>query len=825
MPYYQRAESVTSSRPHARLRAAELTLSERPGNAYNKAEPPRAAVQPLRVQTLGGFSLLRGDEEIVAKAWQSERVWLLFTALLSVANHRLSRTQAIELLWPDKDLADPANSLREVLSKLRSPLGGDSGASTHTYVRSDGIALVLVPDTVIIDADRFILKAQRAAAERDLAQCQAAIELYSGDFLPQGTTDPSSRHASFLRARRVALRRTASDLFALAGELSEDGDPRLAAGYFQRAFTLTPAAEEKARQLMRCLARLGELAAVQEVFGSLVRSLAYQGVPPSDATVQLRDQLLDTGARSRATQPDREPPLALLTLLIACGEGTRPASVEAVIAAHGGSSIGPDRGDGHWRFSFGSPVDALSAARNLTSPARGAALPRGLRVAVHTGLTGQWLEKTSTCAVVESLAELAHPTQVLVSHVTCIVAEGTLPPAMALYKLDSYELASSVQAMSVYQLSSSDTLIEFPPLHARRHRPHNLPVAATTYLPRPRLQSRLGALLMPRTTHGTRLLTLTGVGGGGKTRLALQIAQDVLPHFRGGAWLVELASLTEQREVPAQIGRAIGLQEERSCSFMDTITGHLRTLEHPILLVLDNCEHLNSACAQASAAMLHASEYVYLLATSRERLGMLEERTEEVPLLSTAAESSGKYRLEDIGRAESVRLFCTRAAEAVSGFELSAAHAEFVARICSKLDGIPLATELAAAQLARCSLTEIVEGLDHCITLLASGNAGAMPRQQTLHAAIDWSYQLLSMEARMLFRRLGVFAGGWTLPAAVDICGQDGLMAEQVGPLLREVVLASLAIPYRAREQHRYRMLEPVRQFALDRLHAHGGST
>ena len=225
--------------------------------------------------------------------------------------------------------------------------------------------------------------------------------------------------------------------------------------------------------------------------------------------------------------------------------------------------------------------------------------------------------------------------QALVSHVTAAAVADSAPPGLSLLKLDSYVLPSSTQAFAVYQVSSAGSPVVFPPLQAHRHRPHNLPAAMTTYLPRPRLQARLGALLAPSASNRTRLLTLTGVGGGGKTRLALQLARDLLPHFPEGAWVVELASLTEPRDVPAQIGRALGLREERTRPFMETISSYLRSREQPILLVLDNCEHLLSACAQASASLLQAGEEVYLLATSRERLDMQGERAEEVPLLST----------------------------------------------------------------------------------------------------------------------------------------------------------------------------------------------
>ena len=255
-------------------------------------------VPVLYVQTLGGFSLRRGDVLVPTESWRNERLWPLFTGLLSAANHRLSRDQLIELLWPDKDLADPANSLREVLSKLRRRLApaGVAVAATPAYIRNEGPFLALVPDTVAIDADMFLSAAQQALATRNLTICQEAIDSYGGDYLPQGTSGTLPRHAALIQGRRNVLRRTASDLLALTAELCEETDARRAAQYLQRALSLNPTAEDKARRLMTVLGRLGELAAVQDVFGTLSRTLAQQGVPPSQETVIVRDRMLEAGA-------------------------------------------------------------------------------------------------------------------------------------------------------------------------------------------------------------------------------------------------------------------------------------------------------------------------------------------------------------------------------------------------------------------------------------------------------------------------------------------------------------------------------------------------
>ncbi|MGH2410499.1 MAG: ATP-binding protein, partial [Chloroflexota bacterium] len=292
------------------------------------------------------------------------------------------------------------------------------------------------------------------------------------------------------------------------------------------------------------------------------------------------------------------------------------------------------------------------------------------------------------------------------------------------------------------------------------------------------------------------------------------------PHFPGGAWLVELAALTSERDLIAAVGTALGLREERDRPFQEIVVAYLRAQERPILLVVDNCEHLRGPCARLIATLLQAGSWVRVLATSRERLGMQGERAEEVPPLTTPPAGPAGTRLGDITRSEAVRLFCERAQNVTPGFSLNGETAAAIALVCRRLDGIPLAIELAAAQLAWRPLAAIAGDLDDFPTLLACGNAGAPERHQTLRAALDWSYCLLDPPTRIIFRRLSVFAGGCTLPAAEAVCAGSDLPPGDVALLLRKLVTASLVRCYKWRKHERYRMLEPVRQYALEWLGA-----
>ena len=306
-----------------------------------------------------------------------------------------------------------------------------------------------------------------------------------------------------------------------------------------------------------------------------------------------------------------------------------------------------------------------------------------------------------------------------------------------------------------------------------------------------------------------RLLTLIGPGGTGKTRLSLQIGAELLPTFADGVWLVELAPLADPSLIMQTIASTLGLREQLGMSLNELLIDFLRAKN--LLLIIDNCEHLVDACAQLADQLLHACANIKIVASSREALGIGGETVYRVPSLSLP--NPDQVTREALTQSESAQLFIERAMAANPKFNVSDKNASFVAQICRRLDGIPLALELAAARITVFSVEQIASRLDDRFRLLTGGSRTALPRQQTLRALIDWSYDMLSEEERALLRRLSVFAGGWTFEAADAICSKHDVMN-----LLTQLVNKSLVIFDDEGSEPRYRMLETVRQYARDKL-------
>src|SRR5215213_2814961 len=313
----------------------------------------------------------------------------------------------------------------------------------------------------------------------------------------------------------------------------------------------------------------------------------------------------------------------------------------------------------------------------------------------------------------------------------------------------------------------------------------------------------------------TRLLTLTGVGGSGKTRLALEVARDLVDAYPDGAWLVALAPLSEVPLVPKAVAEALKVPERPAESLSDTLSEVLR--DRQLLLILDNCEHLLEASTRLVDKLLDSCPRLRILATSREGLGVEGEIRWVVPPLSVPEPQGTTLSSEELEAYESVRLFVERARKRDSTFSLSPQDAQTVAEICLMLEGIPLAIELAVARVGILSLEQISERLTDSLKLLTGGTKTQMAKQRTLRGALDWSYELLSEEEKELFGRLSAFAGGWTLEAA------EAVGAGEVLDLLSGLVEKSLVMA-RGSEQGgvRYRLLEPVRQYALEKLEENG---
>jgi predicted ATPase/DNA-binding CsgD family transcriptional regulator len=340
---------------------------------------------------------------------------------------------------------------------------------------------------------------------------------------------------------------------------------------------------------------------------------------------------------------------------------------------------------------------------------------------------------------------------------------------------------------------------------------NNLPVELTRFFGR-----EAEILQVKERLAEWRLVTLTGSGGVGKTRLAQRVAAEVLDDFIDGVWFVELASLSDPELVAQQVATSLGLQEQAGKPFLDRLKGFLSSRN--ALLVLDNCEHLRDVCARLADTLLHASPPLKLLVTAREPLGVEGEAIFRVPSLPFPARGQ-VLTPETIDTYASIQMFTDRARQILPGFQVTPQNAAALASICQRLDGIPLAIELAAARLSVLNAEELAARLDDVFHLLTGGSHAALPRHQTLRATMDWSYHLLEERESRLLRRLAVFAGGWDMAGAEGVCAGAGLEASAILELLANLVNKSMVMAFPSRSgETRYRMLETIRQYAHEKL-------
>ncbi|MFN2134497.1 MAG: ATP-binding protein [Candidatus Promineifilaceae bacterium] len=531
--------------------------------------------------------------------------------------------------------------------------------------------------------------------------------------------------------------------------------------------------------------------------------------------------------------PDQESPTGPITFLFTDiegstqlwerhGEAMRPALarhdalLRETVEVHNGHVV-KTTGDGLLAV-FSSVNDALRAALAAQHALKDEPWPSiapdsvRVRMGLHRG-EAQLRDGDYYGTAVNQAArimDLAHGRQIVLSGSVADLAAAALSPDLSLRDLGRHPLRGLREDVHILQLNAPGLPHNFPPLRSGATLTGNLPAHTSSFVGRGREMAELRAMLPE-----TRLLTLTGPGGTGKSRLSLQIAADVQHAYEHGAWLVELAPVADPDRVMDTVATTFDLHGQSLEQTQNMLFDYLQ--EKELLLILDNCEHLISATAQLAADLIAACPELTILASSREGLGVYGETTYHLPTLSLPEDNV--RGAEDVGQSEAALLFVERARAVLPHFALTDANAPAVAQVVRRLDGIPLAIELAAARLNVFNVEQIAGRLDDRFRLLTGGSRTALPRQQTLRALIDWSYDLLDEEERTLFRYLSVFVGGWTFDAAEYVA--DPLDVLTILPQLvsKSLVLREAAPDDSGVEQEpRYYYLETIRQYARDRL-------
>jgi predicted ATPase/class 3 adenylate cyclase/Tfp pilus assembly protein PilF len=411
---------------------------------------------------------------------------------------------------------------------------------------------------------------------------------------------------------------------------------------------------------------------------------------------------------------------------------------------------------------------------------------------------------------VARLMSIGHGGQILVSGATRELTYRDLPPGASLLDLGSHRLKDLTEAEQVWQLSIEGLSADFPALKSLDTIPNNLPVQQTSFRGRERDVEEVTLLLSQH-----KLITLFGSGGVGKTRLALQVGAEVLDQYSDGVWLVDFAPITDPELVSSVIAKEIGMPQVEGRRIDESIAPWLRRKK--LLLILDNCEHVLEAVATISNGITRSCPDVRLLATSRQALGVSGEEVMRLASLDVP------HKIADLTSTAimefgAVALFVDRAHSVDKSFKLTDDTAPIVADICRRLDGIPLAIELAAARVKVLSIPNLAQRLNERFKILTGGSRSALPRQKTLSALIDWSYDLLTPQEQQLFNRVGIFAGGFSLDAATAVCSGDDLDEIEILDLLSSLTDKSLVVADTTGEHERYHLLESTRAYALEKL-------
>ena len=795
----------------------------------------------IEFRLLGDFELASAGRALGIGSPKQRRL----LALLAVNPNRTVPVDAIlDVLWPNGPPASAQSTLQSLVSRLRAELGT---GNARLRLRETGYVLEVDRDQV--DAHRFedlASQGRDAAARGDPRRAAElfgeALDLWRGPALADlADADPFRPEAARLEESRLGVTEDLAE-----AELAL-GRPAQALARLEPHVAANPLRERAWGQRMLALYRLGRQADALRAFQSLRRLLGEElGLEPTPALRQLEQQIL-----LQSPELDGSPPEPSAAREQAETETFLFTDIEASTRRWEGDqdAMGHDLGrhdqllrqaveaaGGH---VFSHTGDGLCAAFPTASAAVAAALagqlallttqwagtaPLRVRMAIHSGAAerGGGTYQGPTLNRTARLQALAAGGQVLCSQAAAELARDRLPVGVTLLDLGEHRLADLARPERVYQLLHPELPASFPPLRSAEAGRHNLPLTLSSFVGRSHELDQLDGLLA-----GSRLLTLTGVGGAGKTRTALQLAARNLDRFPDGAWLVDLSRIRDSTLVAAEVASALGILSgapSQGPAALEEWLGEC-LLARRLLLVIDNCEHLVEATARLAHLLLSRAPDITILATSREMLGLPGEVTFPLPPLSLPAADA--TRPEQLAQSDAASLFCERARAAQPGFGLSDANASAVAQICRRLDGIPLALELAAARLRVLGAQQVAQRLDQRFALLTDSGRTAVARHQTLRAAVDWSYNLLPPSEQAALRRLSVFPGTFDLEAAEAVVGdvstEPGL-GFPVLDVISRLVEKSLVLTEDSGTQIRYRLLETLRDYGATRL-AEAGET